>query len=294
MNRSKFTLVSAMLIFGSVGLFVRSIPFTSSQIALVRGIIGGLFLFISSFVFSSRLSWPRIKSNLLLLIFSGLALGLNWIFLFQAYKYTTISNATIGYYCAPIFVIFLAPILLKERLHLHSVLSIVAAMVGMFLVVGIQGGSSGGTNILGIAYALLAASLYAAVILLNKFQKNLTGLESSFMQLGISAVFLLPYVLLNEGFNLHDVSFNSVLLLLTVGVLHTGIAYLLYFSSIHKLKSQTAAAFSYIDPISAILMSSILLHESMTILQGFGAVLILGAAFLNEICSRKYISAYEV
>ncbi|QWU14514.1 EamA domain-containing membrane protein RarD [Paenibacillus sophorae] len=287
MSKAKISFIISMLIFGSIGLFVRNIPFTSSQIALVRGLVGSLLLFAASFVFTQRLSWKRIRPNLWLLAASGIALGMNWIFLFQAYHYTTIANATICYYFAPIFVMFLSPLILKERLKMINVLCILSAMAGMLCIVGIGGGAAATNNILGIGYGLTAAALYAIVIMINKFLKNISGIESSFMQLLISAFSLFPYVLLNDEFQISSASGTSIGLLVIVGVVHTGIAYLIYFSALRKLSSQTIAAFSYIDPISAILMSSIFLHENMTLLQIFGGILILGAAFVNEMAGTK-------
>ncbi|AIQ13399.1 DMT family transporter [Paenibacillus durus] len=293
MSKAKISFIISMLIFGSIGLFVRNIPFSSSQIALVRGLVGSLLLFAASFVFTQRLSWKRIRPNLWLLAASGIALGMNWIFLFQAYHYTTIANATICYYFAPIFVMFLSPLILKESLKLINVLCILSAMAGMLCIVGIGGGAAGTNNILGIGYGLTAAAFYAIVVMLNKFLKNISGIESSFMQLFISALSLIPYVLTNDGFQISSTSGTSIGLLVIVGVVHTGVAYLIYFSALRKLSSQYIAAFSYIDPISAILMSSIFLHEGMTLLQIFGGILILGAAFVNEMAGTKKVDSAE-
>lgn len=288
MNKAKISFIISMLIFGSIGLLVRNIPFTSSQIALVRGLIGSLFLFVASFIFTHRLSWKRMRPNLWLLIASGIALGLNWIFLFQSYHYTTIANATISYYFAPIFVMFLSPLILKERLNIIKVICILSAIAGMFCIAGLGSGATGKNDPLGIGYGLTAAALYASVIMLNKFLSNISGIESSFIQLLISALSLFPYVLLIDGFQMSAASGISIGLIIIVGVVHTGIAYLIYFSALQKLSSQTVAAFSYIDPISAIVISSIFLHEEMTLLQIFGGVLILGATFVNEM-HGKYI-----
>lgn len=287
MDRAKIGLIISMLIFGSIGLFVRNIPFTSSQIALERGIVGSIFLFLASFLFAHRISWERIRPNLWLLVASGIAIGINWIFLFQSYHYTTISNATICYYFAPIFVMFLSPLILKEQLKMITILCILSAMAGMFCIVGMDNGATGTNNTLGIVYGLAAATLYASIIIINKFLKNISGVESTFMQLLISAFSLFPYVLLTDGFQISTASHLSIVLLIIVGVVHTGIGYFIYFSAIQKLKSQTIATFSYIDPISAILMSSIFLHEEMTLLQIFGGILILGSTFLNEMYGAK-------
>jgi RarD protein len=288
MRKSKGYLAASMLIFGSIGLFVKNIELSSVQIALMRGLIGCLFIFAASLIRKQKLSWKAIRPNLALLLCSGAAIGLNWILLFEAYRYTTISNATLSYYFAPVFVMFLAPLILKERLTPKKVLCIVGAVIGMFLIIGI-GGGPGKNHLLGIAYGLFAAVFYASDILMNKFIKGLSGLETTIIQLGAASLVLLPYMLLKEKPELTQLDTKSLLLLLVVGVIHTGAAYLLYFSAIKKLNGQTIAVFCYIDPISAILMSSIFLSERLTIVQAFGGILILGATFFSEFDYRKFL-----
>lgn len=287
MKKYKLGLIIAMLIWGSIGIFVRNINFSSSQIALVRAILGSIFLVVFSIASKENLSKEKIKSNLLILIGGGICLVFNWILLFQAYNYTTISTATICYYLAPIIVMFLSPFLLKEKLTPVKVSCIVAAMIGMLCIVGIDKSSANGNNIVGILYGLGAACLYASVVILNKFLKNISGRDSSVVQLSVATIFLIPYVFFTEKINLVGVSTQSIILLLVVGIVHTGIAYLIYFTVIQKLESQTVAIYSYVDPISAIIMSAIILRESMSLLQILGGILILGATFINEIYNNK-------
>lgn len=287
MKKYKLGLIISMLIWGSIGIFVRYINFTSSQIALVRAILGSIFLIIFSMISKESLSKEKIKSNLLVLICCGICLGFNWIFLFQAYHYTTISTATICYYLAPIIVMFLSPFLLKEKLNSVKVCCIVAAMIGMLCIVGIDKSSMGENNMVGILYGLSAACFYTGVVILNKFLKGISGRDSAIVQLSVSAIFLLPYVIFTEKISLVGVSSQSIILLLVLGVVHTGIAYLLYFTVIQKIESQTVAIYSYVDPISAIFMSAIILNESMSLLQIIGGILILGSTFISEVYSNK-------
>lgn len=287
MKKYKLGLIISMLIWGSIGIFVRYINFTSSQIALVRAILGSIFLIIFSMISKESLSKEKIKSNLLVLICCGICLGFNWIFLFQAYHYTTVSTATICYYLAPIIVMFLSPFLLKEKLNSVKVCCIVAAMIGMLCIVGIDKSSIGENNMVGILYGLSAACFYTGVVILNKFLKGISGRDSAIVQLSVSAIFLLPYVIFTQKISLIGVSSQSIILLLVLGVVHTGIAYLLYFTVIQKIESQTVAIYSYVDPISAIFMSAIILNESMSLLQIIGGLLILGSTFISEVYSNK-------
>jgi len=279
----KIKIITAMLIFGSIGLFVKNIPLSSSEIALYRGVIGCIFLVIASVFLKKKLSFITSKRNLWLLFASGGAIGFNWIFLFEAYRYTTISNATLSYYFAPVIVMLLAPFILKEKWTWVKALSIVGAMMGLFLIVSTDSQVEGVFNHpLGIMYGLLAASLYASVIMMNKFIKGISDIETTLVQLFMASIVLLPYVLMTNGIHISEVGTTSIFLILIVGIVHTGIAYLLYFSSMKQLNGQTIALLSYVDPISAVVMAAIILNESMTWLQILGGLFILGSALLSE------------
>ncbi len=281
MNKAKIGFICSMLIAGSLGLFVRGIPLSSAQIALVRGIVGSLFIFGFAYLCGQRFSLARIRKNLIFLLLSGVALGFNWMLLFQAYRYTTIATATICYYFAPVLILFLSPLILKEKLNKVKVLCILAAMAGMVCVAGTGGAGSG--NFVGILYGLGAALVYASIVLLNKRLKDISGVESAFVQLLVSVAAMLPYVLFTDGLHFGKISGTAVLLLIVVGVVHTGVMYLLYFSCLQKLSSQTAAVFSYIDPVSAIVFAAVFLQEGMKPLQIAGGALVLGATLINEI-----------
>ncbi|WP_338471705.1 DMT family transporter [Niallia sp. XMNu-256] len=282
--KGQVKLISAMLIFGSIGLFVKNIHLSSSEIALLRGAIGSIFLLALSFLVRQRPSFSVIKENLILLLLSGAALGFNWIFLFEAYRYTTISNSTISYYFAPIIVMVLAPFILKEKLTRIKIVSLLLAMVGLILVVNNGGGSIDGAynHAVGIIYGLLAATLYASVILMNKFIRNLSGFETTLIQLMMASIVLAPYVYIKEGLDFSGINSQSVILILILGMVHTGVAYFLYFGAIKELKGQTIAVLSYIDPISAVIFSFLFLGEHMGALQIIGGILVLGSTFLSE------------
>lgn len=282
--KAKSKIVTAMLVFGSIGVFVKNINMSSSEIAFLRGVIGSLFLIAASLFVRQKLSFPAIRKNAVLLVLSGAAIGVNWILLFQAYKYTTISNATLSYYFAPVFVVILAPFVLKEKLTGKKAACIITAMIGLFLVVDIGGGSAAGSynHPVGIMYGLSAAALYAGVVLMNKFIKDLSGFETTLVQLMVTALVLLPYILMGNGMDFSAVDVNSIILILVVGIIHTGIAYFLYFTSIRELEGQNIAVLSYIDPISAVLIAAVFLGESMNITQIIGGILILGSTFLSE------------
>ncbi|SHI84679.1 rarD protein [Geosporobacter subterraneus DSM 17957] len=294
--RGKIKIITAMLVFGSIGVFVKNINLSSSEIALLRGIIGSLFLICASFFSKQKLSMTSIKENIIMLVLSGAAIGFNWIFLFQAYKYTTISNATLSYYFAPIFVTMLSPFILKEKLSPGKIGCILTAMIGLFLIVSMGEKSVLGTynHPVGIAYGLSAAVLYASIVLMNKFIKNLSGFETTVIQLIIAALVLAPYVFMKENMDLGNMNATAIICILILGIIHTGIAYFLYFTSIQELKGQTIAALSYIDPISAVIIAAIFLGENMGFIQVIGGILILGSTFLSDRIDAKPYSVSNI
>lgn len=276
-------LIGAMCIFGTIGILRRSIPLPSSLIALVRGIIGSLFLLAAAVTRGQKPDRTAIRKNLPLLILSGAAIGFNWIFLFEAYCYTTVATATLCYYLAPVLVILASPLVLKEKLTIRGMICALVALAGMIPVSGIlEAGFSGIGELKGILFGLAAAALYASVMLMNKKMTDIGANDKTMFQLIFASIVLLPYVLMTE--DISDCTFPplSIVLLLTVGILHTGIAYRMYFDAMGRLKAQTTALFSYIDPILAILLSALVLGEPMGLPSIIGAVMILGAAVVSE------------
>lgn len=289
MLRSKLMNLSAMLIFGTIAIFVRNIELTSKEIAVLRGVIGSTFLLGVMLFSKERTSFSAIKKNLPILVLSGLGVGANWIFLFEAYKYTTVSIATLSYYCAPIFVTIMSPIILKEKISLIKFLCVCTAMIGMLCIVGTNKGSigEGYNHFLGIICGLTAAVGYASVILMNKFIKGLKGVETTVTQLVFASILLLPYVMITSGFDFSKMTGLSWGYMIFLGIVHTGFAYALYFSSLKELKGQTIAVLSYIDPITAVLISALFLGEQLTMFQIIGGVLILGSTFISETQGKK-------
>lgn len=281
--KSKIQFILSMIIFGTIGLVVRYIDLSSSERALLSSFIGCLFLTSLFFVMKKKISWDIVKSNALFLLLSGIALGGNWIFLYQSYDHTTIANATLGYYFAPVFVMLLSPFVLKEHLSIQKIVCIVVALLGLILIVGEGISASKKDDILGLSYGLIAAAFYATLLLLNKFIKNMGKLELTIIQLGTTALLLMPYVFLTNGFGIFEVSGSSIPFILILGVINTGIGFWLFFSGMENLKGQSIAMLSYVDPFVAILISAIVLQEQMTFIQMLGGILLLGSTFISEI-----------
>lgn len=280
---AKLKITTAMIIFGSMGLLVRNIDLPSGTIALVRGMIGVVFLAIVSLSLKEQFSKKAIVKNGLLLTILGITLSANWIFLFEAYKHTTIATATLSYYLAPVFVTALSPLVLKEKLTAAKFICIITSLIGMMFVSGaLTKPFQGIEDIIGIGYGIAAAVSYASLTLLNKFTRETTATEATVAQLGVASAVLLLYVFLSKDFGDITIGIKEILLLSILGVIHTGLGFWLYFSSIQDLKAQTVAAFSYIDPVTAILLSTLILNEKMGFAEILGAILILGSTLISE------------
>ena len=278
------SLITAMLIFGTIGIFVHYIPLPSSVIALIRGVVGTLFLLAFSRARRTPIRWAAIREQLGMLVLSGAVIGFNWILLFEAYRYTTVATATLCYYLAPVFVILVSPPLFREKLTAWKLMCAAGALAGMVFVSGVlETGFSGSAELPGIVCGVGAAVLYACAVLMNKKLTGVQGLERTVVQLGAAALALLPYVLLTQRGGIPVGSPAVIALLLTVGIVHTGVAYALYFGAIQALPAQTTALMSYIDPVTAILLSALFLGQMPTPFGWIGTVLVLGFILLSEL-----------
>ena len=286
-NRSVWMLITSMFIFGTLSPFVRNISVSSGELALYRAIlaavcIGGYLLFSKQ-----PIHLKSIRKELILLLLSGGAMGFNWILLFEAYKYTTVSVATLSYYFSPVIVTIACPLLFREKLAKKQLICFVMSTIGLILITVTGNMSAGGRDLIGIGFGLGAAVLYATVVLLNKFIKNVAGIHRTFLQFLSAILVLVPYVALTSGVTLGAINATGWICLLVVGLIHSGIAYCLYFSSLTDLPGQKAAILSYIDPLVAVVISVTVLGEALRPLQILGGSLILGFTLWNELPGRK-------
>ena len=274
-------MAAAMLVFGTIGLFVKNIGFPSSFISFARALTGSIFIALFMLFSGHGLDKKSVLKNLKLLIPSGIAMAFNWICLFEAYRFTGVAVGTLCYYMAPVIVVILSPVFLKEKLTAINVTSVLAAVVGAVLISGVVSGSAKSAK--GILLGLAAAALYSTVVMINKFVKNLSPIETTFVQLLTAAVTMIPYILMTEDITTFVFDRRSVIFTLIVGVFHTGIVYMIYFSSVQKIPAQTTAVFSYIDPVTAIILSAVVLGERLDAVQLIGTFLILAATLFNEL-----------
>ena len=270
-----------MMITGTIGVFRRFLPMSSAGLACLRGLIGGTGLFLYVKLANIRIANPASGSQRIGMILGGIALGINWILLFEAFNFTTVAKATLCYYLEPTIVILLSPVLFQERLTRRRLLCAFVSLLGMVLVSGVLEGGTAPQDLKGILYALGAACFYALVVIINKKTGECDPWEKSIVQLLSAAAVLVPYLLVrNEIPVIHNG--QELVLVLIIGLVHTGLAYALYFSSLPHLPAQTISLLSYIDPVTALFVSALFLGESLRPLAMLGAVMILGAAVLGE------------
>lgn len=281
----KGKILTSMAIFGTVGIFVRFIPMASAAIAFCRGVLGCVFLLFLMAVTGKKLKLADIKRNGWILAISGAAIGINWILLFEAYRYTTVAIATICYYLAPAFVTLGSP-LVGEKLSGKKLAAIGVAMVGMVFVSGVLKGNQE-SSFWGVVLGVGAAVFYASVILMNKKLSPIGAYDKTLCQLGAASLVVVPYILIVGGMDFGGMSTLSWVMLSVLGIVHTGIAYALYFGGIRDVNAQTAAILSYLDPVLSILLSALILRERLDVFSIIGAVLILGSALYSELPGRK-------
>lgn len=282
-KRAQIHFIISMLIFGTIGLFVKFIPLSAGIIASSRGILGGLFICILLLTKKDKISIISIKENFKMLLLSGFLISSNWIFLFEGFKYSTVSIVIVLYYLCPIFLLIWSAVFFKEKISIKQVICIVIALIGVVLISGLLNGNGKSLNqIKGIVYGILAGVFYSLVILCNKKLKNVKQPESTMIQIFIAGLFVLLHALFTTKVINVSMNMYSIFMLLIVVIIHTGIAYIMYFDAVSKLKTGTVAILSYLDPVFALMMSVLFLKEKMGIIEIIGALLILSSAYISE------------
>lgn len=279
--------VAAMLIFGSNGVFASMLEMSGAQLVLMRTLIGGAVLLIIILISRSRTPKEVLLREKWRLLFAGVCLGANWALLFEAYNLMNVSLATLTYYTAPVLVLVLAPLVLKERQNSLAYLGMVIVIAGMLLVVGTDFGQ-GGVTVTGLVVGLGSAVFYAMLMLVNKQITGVSGLNLTFIEIVIAAVILLPYVFATSGGVPLPTDARGIFALLFLCTVNTGFACWLYFSSMNRLPAKAVALMGYFDPVSALIFSAVFLDERLSTVQFIGAVLVLAGALVGQFRPRRF------
>lgn len=280
---SRLMFVSAMAIFGTLAPFVRNIGVSSAELSLYRALLAACLIGVFLLVTKRKLPVKSLKKELLLLMCSGTCMAVNWILLFEAYKYTTVAIATLSYYFAPVLVTVASSVLFREKLTRKQILCFLMSTLGIVIITGVSGLGGGSNNSLGILFGLGAAVLYASCILLNKSIKGVGGIERTFLQFLAAIAVMIPYVALTGGMTVKTMDLTGWVCLLVVGLIHTGITYCMYFTAVEHIPGQAVAILSYIDPLVAVIIGVVLLGEPLTLPQLIGGIMILGFTLWNEL-----------
>ena len=290
-DKSVFKYMVALLLFGSNGIVASYISLTSYEIVFTRTLIGSLFLILIFISSKQKVRFWRNKPHFLYLVISGVAMGASWMFLFEAYAQIGVSIATLAYYCGPVIVMILSPIIFKEKMTAVKLLGFLAVVLGMFCVNGQS--MLQGTVSWGLVFGILSAFMYAFMVIFNKKAVSITGLENPMWQLITSFITVAVFLGLKQGFSVHIAPGNLIPILL-LGIVNTGIGCYFYFSSIGDLPVQTVAILGYLEPLSALFYSATFLGEALSSLQLIGAVLILGGAAFGELFRKKQVLGLSV
>ena len=284
-GKAKGSILLSMVIFGTIGLVRRAIPYSSAMIAFFRGALATLILLAVHLIRKRSFYWNALRTNMAKLLISGALIGFNWVLLFESYRYTTVSIATVCYYMAPVFIMISSPFTLHEKITAKKAICIILALLGVVLVSGILGAKTeqSQNNLIGVLLGLSAALLYACVVSINKKIENVDGMDRTIFQMGPAALAVLPYWLLTDNLSAIQIEVAPLAWLLVAAVINTALAYDLYFGAIEYVSAQTAALMSYIDPVVAIILSATILGERMDIWAAIGIVLVLGSAVAGEI-----------
>lgn len=284
MKRSYFKYILALLLFGSNGIVASFISMNSYEIVLLRTLLGSLLLLAIFLLSKGKFTFYKNKKHFLYLAVSGITMGTSWMLLYEAYTSIGVSISSLLYYCGPVIVMVLSPFLFNEKLTIYKVIGFISVLCGVFLVNG--NALSDGSNTFGILCGVLSAVMYAFMVIFNKKATSITGLENSTLQLIISFLTVAVFIGIKQGV-IMDIPTESILPLLILGFINTGIGCYFYFSSIGNLPVQSVAICGYLEPLSAVLFSVLILRETMLPIQIIGAVLILGGAILGECMKRQ-------
>jgi len=281
----KTKMILAMIIFGTIGIFSNQIALPSPVIASITALIATAFLAIILGFYPNRSNVSSLRKNIVPILLSGIALGFNWVFLFEAHKYTTIPVATACYNLAPVFVLIFAPIVLRDRPSIVHIACTLGALAGAILISGILGHE--GVYTKGAVFAIIAAALYGTVMILSKKISGISSLDNTFYQMAVASVVMIAYTVLTVDLNTVKISGNTGWMLLVLSIVHTGIAYALAFSAAKRITAQSWGILSYIAPTTAIIASAIVLNQRLNTVEILGIVMIFGFVFINTFVKSK-------
>lgn len=276
--------ISSLLLFGLNGIVASNIALNSYEIVFLRTFLGSVFLVVLFLLGKGKFHIKENKKDALFIIYSGIAMGTSWMFLYEAYQQIGVSLSILIYYCGPVIVMILSPIIFKEKLTASKIIGFLIVLVGLVFVNGNAIGDS--SNTWGLFCGAMSAVTYFFMVTLNKQSKRITGIENPVIQLVVSFLTVGVFLGIKQGFAI-SIPTNAWIWILILGVINTGVGCYWYFSTLSKLPVQTVAVCSYLEALSAVVFAALLLGEKMTVIQVVGAVCIIGGAMIGELIKPK-------
>lgn len=289
-RRAYVKYISSLVMFGTNGIVASYIALSSSEIVVLRTLIGSLFLVVLFMVSKKKISFFNNKKDAFYMLLSGIATGASWLFLYEAYQRIGVGMASLLYYCGPVIVMVLAPIIFNEKLSFEKIMGFTIVLMGV-LCINMKAIGQGQFNV-GIILGIMSAIMYSAMVIFNKKAESIVGIEKSTWQIVISFLTAFVFVGIKQGFIL-QIEMGNLLPILILGIFNTGIGCYFYFSSIGKLPVQTVSICGYLEPLAAVVFSILFLGEHMTMLEMAGAVLIIMGAAFGELVHINYQKAVE-
>lgn len=271
-------LIFAMIIWGTLGLFVLKSGLSSVNVAFFRCLIGAVILapycWRKGFFSSKSLTLKNITPILI----GGVFVVLNWILLFESFRYASITLGNVSYYLQPVFLLMLGRFFFNEHIPIVKYAFILLTFIGVLLTIDLSMSELHLNNneFLGVLCALLAGFLYSLATVIAKRSKEIPPPMMTFLQLFVGMLILLPLTTLSE---IH-MTWQLSAYILTLGAVHTVLAFVLYYQSVSTLSTDQIAVVSYVDPIAAIFTDVLFFNRILLPVQIVGIIITLFGSYL--------------
>ncbi len=292
MNQYFILYIFSLFLAGTNGIAASFMSLSSYEIVFLRCVLAFLMLLaLYLILYKGHFTFFHHPRALILMILSGFSMGANWMFLYEAYDEIGVTLATLACYCGPIIVMLLSPLLFRERLTLPKLAGFAVVLVGIVLVNGqvFLAGNSGW----GLFCGLMTMITYACMVIFNKFATEINGIENSLILFFVSTLTVAVFLISQQGLTL-SISASDWPPILYLGLLSTGVGNHLFFTCMKRLPAQTVSVCGYLEPLVAVILSALILHESLSPAQFIGAACILGGALFCELIPNKKAHADQL
>ena len=273
--RGSLLILVSMVLFATIGIFVRFIDMPNPVIIFFTSLFAAVFLLLYFAAKGKIRDLISVKRKVTIFI-SGIWVSFTILLYFMAFSNTTLANAVLTHYTAPIFAALLAPVFLRERLSKVTVIALAISFGGLIIITS-NSLSFNSPDFLGIVYGVLSGLFYGLLILWDK--KLLRDIDPKvilFYQVVIPMFFMAPFLFI---FDFSLSMFNLSLIIVYVFVV-IFTATLVYFAGLKHVKAQNAGIISYLDPVMVFIFGFLFFSEIPTLRTYIGGALILYSGYL--------------